>query len=272
MRKLFLSIGAFSALIAVSLMLMGASPATYKDGIYFIQGDDFEKGSGWKDLVTIEVKAGQIVKAEWDGVNSEVPVFKPAWVKAGKYVMKKDGVSWAEQAEKVTSYLVKTQDPSKMKFSDAEGHTDAIAGVSIHVKPFFVLAQKALAAGPTPRGAYKDGIYHAEAADFDAKSGWKGTIDVLVKHGYIVNACWNALAKDGTDKFAAIKAGKYVMKDKGVPWNAQARDTVRYLLKSQDPTKIVYKDVTGLTDAITGVSIHVKEFFELAKEALKKAK
>lgn len=272
MKKFATGLGALLAVLSVSMLMMMCSAGGYKDGIYFAQGDDFEKGSGWKDLLTLEVKGGKIVQAEWEGVNSEVPVFKSTYVNDGKYIMKPDGDLWTAQAAKVAAFLVESQDPAKVTYSDPEGHTDAIAGVSIHVKAFFVLAEKALAAGPSVRGPYADGIYHAEAPDFDKNSGWKSMVDVLVKNGNIVNACWNALTQDGSDKFAALKAGKYVMKKDGVAWNVQARDVVRELIKTQDPAKIEYSDAEGHTDAIAGVSIHVKEFFELAQMALETAK
>lgn len=44
---------------------------------------------------------------------------------------------------------------------------------------------------------YKDGDYHAEAADFDEKSGWKDTLDITVKDGKITAVNWDAVSKDG---------------------------------------------------------------------------
>ena len=250
-------------------LVANLSAAAYKDGVYFAQSADFEAGSGWKDQVTLEVKGGKITKAEWNGVNSEVAMFKVDYVKAGKYPMNGKQGDWNAQAVKCQDWLVKNQDPAKITYKDAAGLTDAGAGVSIHVKAFFTLAAQALAAGPVVRGPYKDGVYHADAEK--ESNGFKGTMDVLVKHGKIVNACWNGLAKDGSDKYAAIKAGKYDMKSKDA-WNVQARSLTRYLIQTQDPTKIAYKDATGLTDAVAGVTIHVKEFFDLANVALKTAK
>ncbi len=187
-------------LFGVSLNLSAAAP---KDGLYFAQSD-YDAQSGWKDLVTLEVKGGKIVKAEWDGVNSEVPLFKIEYVKAGKYNLGGKNGSWIEQATKCQDWLIKNQDPAKMTYKDASGVTDAVAGVSIHVKAFYALAAQALSAGPVVKGAYKDGVYHADAAkEFN---NFKSFIDVMVKNGQIVNASWNGLAKDGSDKVAAVKA------------------------------------------------------------------
>ncbi len=56
------------------------------------------------------------------------------------------------------------------------------------------------------------------------------------------------------------------------PWFDQAMKAEAYLLETQDPTSITYTDETGHTDAISGASIHVREFFSLAEEALAGAK
>ncbi|WP_201769239.1 FMN-binding protein [Fervidicella metallireducens] len=183
---------------------------------------------------------------------------------------------WHEQAEKAEAYLLEKQDPTAIKYTDAEGHTDAISGVSIHVMGFFKLAEKALANGPVQRGPYKDGTYHAEQENFDAKTGWKETVDLTVINGNIVAANWNAVNKaGGDDKKTQSEKGVYAMKEKGKAqseWHEQAAKAEAYLLEKQDPTAIKYTDAEGHTDAISGVSIHVMGFFKLAEQALSQAK
>lgn len=121
---------------------------------------------------------------------------------------------------------------------------------------------------------YQDGTYYAEADDFDG-TGWKGFVTLEVKDGKIISADWNAIHKDGgDDKDTLSKSGDYKMVENGgaqAEWHEQAEKAEAYLIEKQDPTDIQYKDKEGHTDAITGASIHVKEFFELAKEALKGA-
>jgi len=165
---------------------------------------------------------------------------------------------------------VKSQDAAFSKFTP-EGYSDAISGASMHVKGFYDLVAKAVAAGPTVRGIYKDGVWHAESSGF-AASGWKGSVDVLVKNGYIVGVNWSGVDKAGTGRREAVKAGKYVMKKGGVPWTTQANALSAYLEGTQDPAKIKYKDTAGHTDAVSGVSINASEFFDLVKAALAKAK
>jgi len=244
----------------------------YKDGIYFAQEDGFSS-SGWKYVVTLEVKDGKIVSADWNGVNKAGGADKDTLSKSGKYGLVAKGgaqAEWHEQAERAEAYLIQTQDPTKITYSDDEGHTDDIAGVSIHVKEFFELAEKALANGPVGRGPYQDGAYYAEEDGYN--NGWKYTASLTVVNGYIVAADWNGVnLNGGKDKDTLSKDGEYpIVKNGGAQadWHVQAERAEEHLLKIQDPTKVNYKDDAGHTDDIAGVSIHVVEFFELAKKAL----
>ncbi|MEM5946921.1 FMN-binding protein [Spirochaetia bacterium 38H-sp] len=269
---------AIAALMVVALSACQGAPAkSYKDGIYFAQEDDFA-ANGWKSVVILEVKDGKIVKAVWNGANRDGKADKITRSMAGQYpIVEKGGAQapWHEQAAKAVEYLLKTQDPDAVKYTDEEGHTDAISGVSIHVSDFFKTAKKALERGPVGYGPYKDGTYHAEQADFGPQ-GWKEYVDITVIGGRIVAAHWDAVHKDGGDvKSVRSQNGEYGMKEKGgsqAAWYEQAAKVEAYILKTQDPSAISYKDEEGHTDAISGVSIHVSSFFELAKEALKNAK
>ena len=55
------------------------------------------------------------------------------------------------------------------------------------------------------------------------------------------------------------------------PWFEQAQAAEAHLLDIQDPTAIEYTSDEGHTDAISGATIHVVEFFTLAEEALEGA-
>jgi len=121
---------------------------------------------------------------------------------------------------------------------------------------------------------YKDGTYYAEADDFD-ESGWKDTVTIEVKNGKIVSVDWNAINKDGgDDKDTLSRNGGYKMVEYGgaqAEWHEQAEKVEAYLVEKQDPTDIKYKDNDGHTDAISGATIKVKKFFDLAQKALKDA-
>jgi len=131
-------------------------------------------------------------------------------------------------------------------------------------------------AASEPAGAYKDGSYHAEIKDFDVKTGWKDSVDITVAGGKITEVVWNGTHKDGgDDKVNASKNGKYPMVEQGgaiAPWHEQAALTEAYLIQTQDPTAVKYTDNDGHTDAISGATLKVKEFFTLAQEALASAK
>ncbi len=123
----------------------------------------------------------------------------------------------------------------------------------------------------SPEAKYADGIYFAQEDQF-SKSGWKYNVTLEVDGGEIVKAVWNgANINAGPDKVSLSKSGKYGMVKNGgasAPWYEQAAAAEAYLLKTQDPAAITYKDDAGHTDAFSGASIHVIEFFTLAEKAL----
>lgn len=124
-----------------------AAEAKYKDGTYVAEGASFEEASGWKDTVTLEIKDGKIVSANWNGVHKDGGDDKKTQSANGKYGMKTIGkaiAEWHEQAALAEAYLIEKQDPTAIKFTDAEGHTDAISGATIKVSAFFTLAEEAL--------------------------------------------------------------------------------------------------------------------------------
>lgn len=254
----------------------GAKTGALADGNYFAQEDKFNEKSGWKYMVTLEVKDGKITSADWNGVHKDAGQDKKALDKAGKYGMKEKGkaqAEWYEQAEKVEKFLIEKQDVKAITYND-KGNTDVVSGVSIHVNEFVQLVEKALAAGPVAKGPYKDGAYHAEQKDFDPKSGFKYTTDLTVVNGNIVAANWDAVHKDGGDTKKKLSIdGKYGMKAKGASseWHEQAAKVEAELLAKQDVKAIAVKE-DGKTDAISGVSITVSEFTTLVEEALSSAK
>jgi len=243
--------------------------AKYEDGIYFAV-EDFFGGNGWKYFVTLEVKDGKIASAEWNGVHIEGGKDKLTRCKDGEYTLPSD-LNWDEQAKRAVDYLLEKQDPTAISYTDDEGHTDDIAGVTIHVKEFFDLAKKALDNGPVPKGQYKDGIYYAAESEFN--KGWKYMASIIVVNGTIVGADWNGINEDSSkpNKDQQSISGDYALPS-DLQWHEQAQRAEQFLLEKQDPTAISYTDDEGHTDDIAGVTIHVKEFFDLAQKALEGAK
>ena len=121
---------------------------------------------------------------------------------------------------------------------------------------------------------WKDGTYTAEAESFDESSGWKDVVTVTVEGGKITEVDWNPVNAEGEDKKAVSESGGYGMVEKGgaqSDWHVQAALMEDKLIETQDPSKI---NVTseGKADGVTGVSITVSSFVELAQKALEKAK
>jgi major membrane immunogen (membrane-anchored lipoprotein) len=235
--------------------------------------DDEFASSGWKEAVTLTVAGGKITKADWNGVNVSGGADKKTYDKAGKYNMVKFGkaqAEWSVQAEKAEKHLLATQDPTAISYKDAEGHTDDIAGVSVHVNGLFNLAQKALAAGPVGRGSLSDGAYFAIDEQFGS-SGWKEYVSLTVLNGRIAAINWSGVNRSGDDKKAFDKAGNYNMVKFGKAqdeWSVQATRAENFLVEKQDLKAIKYKDAEGHTDDIAGVSIHVSSMYALVEEAL----
>jgi major membrane immunogen (membrane-anchored lipoprotein) len=265
--------------VMVSILVAGCTTGPgYKDGHYFVQEDEFSAKTGWKSTVTFDVENGKIANVDWNAVNVKAGLDKKTASKEGKYPMVEVGgaqAHWHEQAEKAEAYLLEKQDPKAIEYSDEEGHTDAISGVSVHVSDFFLLVDKALTNGPVERGPYTDGAYHAEEPEF-SEQGWKYTVDITVMNGEIVSAYWNGIHNEQEkDKKTTSIDGEYGMVEKGgaqAEWHEQAMKAEAHLIKTQDPTDVTYSDDEGHTDAISGVTIHVIEFFNLVEEALSGAK
>lgn len=263
-----------AATVATPAPKAAATPTAsdLKDGIYFAMDDEFAS-SGWKETVTLTVSGGKIIKADWNGVNISGGADKKTFDKAGKYNMVKFGQAqsdWSVQAEKAEKHLIATQDPTAIAYKDAEGHTDDIAGVSVHVDGFFTLAEKALASGPVGRGPYTDGAYFAIDDQF-ASSGWKEYVSLTVLNGRLASINWSAVNRAGEDKKAVDRAGNYNMVKFGQDqdeWTVQATRAENFLLEKQDLKAITYKDAEGHTDDIAGVSIHVNSLYALVEKAL----
>lgn len=125
-------------------------------------------------------------------------------------------------------------------------------------------------AGAFAQVSAKDGVYFAQASEF-GKTGWKTQVVVEVKGGKLVKAVWNGVSNlpGAADKKSYAQAGKYGMSKaaKQGEWDKQAAAAEAWLVKTQDVSFSKF-DKDGKTDAISGATLSVSEFFALAKEAL----
>ncbi|MEC0172397.1 FMN-binding protein [Paenibacillus graminis] len=250
-----------------------AETGKYQDGTYYgtIEADP---ETGWQTYALLTVEGGKITKADWNAFNIKTAGdLKKKVSEDGKYGLVKKGgaqAEWHEQAAKAETFLIEKQDPAAIAV-DAEGHTDAISGVSVHVNDFVSAAQAALAAGPAQAGPYKDGGYFAEG-EMDKESGWKSTVALTVANGNIVAANFSGVNAAGDDKKQYSIDGKYGMKAGGASaeWHEEIALAEKYFLENKGAAPKL--DAEGKTDAISGVSIHVGEYFTLAEKALEGAK
>ena len=114
-----------------------------------------------------------------------------------------------------------------------------------------------------------DGYYFAEQGEF-AKSGWRYQAVIEVKGGKIVAANWNGVNNLGlADKKTVAKTGQYGMAKvaKQGEWDVQAARLEAELVKVGNAAKIAVK-ADGKTDAVSGVSVTVKDFLDLVPQAL----
>lgn len=248
---------------------------TLADGIYFASDDAFDAESGWKSVVTIEVAGGKITTVDWNGANIAAGKDKKTTSADGEYGMVEFGKAsseWHEQAALAEAYLVENQSLANLT-TDAEGKTDAVAGVTISVSDFTALVEKALAAGPVGTGKFVDGTFYAEEAAFNAENGWKENASFTVINGFVVAANWNGTSEATTkDKKTFSADGEYKMVEIGkaiAEWHEQAALVEGFLVDSQDFDAITLTDADGHTDAVAGVSMKVLSFVDLAKQALK---
>ncbi|MDX9826727.1 MAG: FMN-binding protein [Spirochaetia bacterium] len=120
-------------------------------------------------------------------------------------------------------------------------------------------------------GSVKDGYYFAQEDKF-AADGWKSQAVLKVSGGKIVEAAWNGVSTNpaSRDKLAQAAAGRYGMVKASkikAEWDAQAKAAAAYLVSTQDANFAKYgKD--GKTDAISGATMAVAEFYDLVRKAL----
>jgi major membrane immunogen (membrane-anchored lipoprotein) len=248
---------------AALLVLIGAAAAaaqTPADGFYFAQARQYT--GGWRDQVVLRVQGGKIITADWNSIGTGAGLpDRDAAARAGK-----DSSGWSAQAVKAEQALV----------ADQNTNATAVAGCTIPVAPFFTLVRDALAAGPVPKGIYsKDGWYYGEAATADSYST-KNTVLITVVNGTIKDVLWNGILQmrvDDTSKINTSIAGGYPMTNapQGA-WHVQATRAAAELVRLQDPAKFTPPKSDGKTDAITGVSIQVRDYLNTANRALQAAR
>ena len=227
----------------------GAENVTLKDGVYTAQGTPDDKGN--YGFVTVTVENGKIVSAVWDEMYGGES--KAQLSAEGKYVMKP---VWKTQAESLGAYVVENQ--STAGIMNETGYTDAVSGVSIYVGGFVGLADQAIG-----KANGQDGTYTVEGTPDD--KGNYGFVTITVEGGKVTNVVWDEMY-GGESKAQLSVEGKYVMKP---VWKTQAESLGTYVVENQTTAGILNEK--GYTDAVSGVSIYVGGFVDLANQAISQA-
>ena len=223
--------------------------ASYQDGTYTAQTEANEKGD--YSYVTVKVENGKVTSVVWDEITGGAS--KAELSANGQYVMKP---VWKTQSESLGAYVVENQTTEGIM--NEEGRTDVVSGVSIKVGDFVDLANQAIA-----EANGKDGTYTVKSTEEDDQN--YGYVTVTLKNGKITDVVWDVIT-EGASKRELSANGQYVMKP---IWKTQSESLGAYVVENQTTAGIANEK--GYTDVVSGVSINIAGFVDLANQALAKA-
>ena len=238
--------------------------AVLADGTYEAKGEPMD---GYTDQVSMTVKDGKITEVAWESVGEDGSK-KSVLSENGEYVMTEDGLTWKEQAEAMAAALVEKQSLEFVNLNE-QGKTDAVSGVSISVGGFVNLAEQCMkeAAGLTQTLALQDGTYEVKGTPAD---GYTDQVSMTVKDGKITEVVWESVGEDGSKKSVLSENGEYVMTEDGLTWKEQAEAMAAALVENQS-LEFANLNEQGKTDAVSGVSISVGGFVNLAQQCMNQA-
>jgi major membrane immunogen (membrane-anchored lipoprotein) len=117
--------------------------------------------------------------------------------------------------------------------------------------------------------ALADGTYEAEEPKFDDQ-GFKDKVTLTIQNGKMTEVIWDAYNDKGELKSVLSADGIYEMEGSGLTWQEQAMAITDYVVKQQSTDSITMND-EGKTDAVTGVTMSVRDFINLVKKCLEDA-
>lgn len=122
---------------------------------------------------------------------------------------------------------------------------------------------------PEVAAGLQDGIYRVEAEEADNK-GYLYMLTIKVENGSITSLVFDSMNREGEYKSYLSTVGEYTMTDDGPTWKEQADALANYVLEHQSVEGLTV-DENGKTDVVSGVSISIDNFLQLAERALVKA-
>ncbi|MFR8548795.1 MAG: FMN-binding protein [Lachnospiraceae bacterium] len=114
-----------------------------------------------------------------------------------------------------------------------------------------------------------DGTYEAKTEAPD-DSGFIDQVSITVKDGKITSVSWDAVTADGAKKSVMSENGEYTMTEDGLTWKEQAEALAAALIENQSLSSLTM-DEQGKTDVVSGVSISIGGFVDLARQCLEQA-
>lgn len=112
----------------------------------------------------------------------------------------------------------------------------------------------------------KDGTYTAKTEP--TETGDYNYVTVTVENGKVTNVVWDEIT-GGASKAELAANGQYVMVEGNPTWKDQSESLGAYVVTNQTTDGIMNEN--GYTDAVSGVSIYVGGFVDLANQALAQA-
>ena len=98
-----------------------------------------------KTVATVTFEAGTPVSVKFDYISAKDNSSKYEAAAAGTYDMGEGSTPWNEQVDSLAAFLAENNfDLEKVTLTDADGHTDAVTGVSIKVPALLEAVKAAL--------------------------------------------------------------------------------------------------------------------------------
>ncbi len=98
-----------------------------------------------KTVATVTFEAGKPVSVKFDYISAKDNSSKYEAAAAGTYDMGEGSTPWNEQVDSLATFLAENNfDLEKVTLTDADGHTDAVTGVSIKVPTLLEAVKAAL--------------------------------------------------------------------------------------------------------------------------------
>lgn len=115
----------------------------------------------------------------------------------------------------------------------------------------------------------QDGTYEAKAREAD-ENGYTGQVSMTVQDGKITEVNWDCVDAQGNKKSVLSEKGEYVMTEDGLTWAEQSEALAKAVIENQS-LNFLTMDEQGKTDAVSGVSINISQFVDLAGQCLVQA-